>query len=1414
MGISLKQVKSSINVTYSELYDLVINSRLIPGATYRLTDYRSTNFLHGQDIAKSSSPNDLMSGTKDQTFRVEKYEKMYNNVYIYAVALQSDGKIIIAGSFDQYQGVVVNNIARLNTDGTIDTTFYTNGGFNSDVLTLAVDRFDRILVGGTFNNYQYMVRLHKNGDLDESFPHQSFDDTVRTIKIDTTDRIWVGGDFRYFTFNGDDFQVDHIACLTDGTDGPAGVLVGGLFSFDARVIIIEIDSSNGRVFIGGEFDNYNLNPASKLIKLKSDLTVDTDFDTSYMFASDNYVKSLTIDNDTNYLYVGGYLTSCNGDTVNNLIRTDTGNTSYDTGFNNTLSTFLDAEVTALKIQQIENGDKKLLIAGSFGNFDGNIVNSLIRLNLPDGYLDTDFSSIVTGPARSINLDSDNKILFADYCTLLRLNTEITANPYFTPQEIHYGATESLVLVARTSSEFETEVSSEQYPQDIIEYNPLVNTIGTSVYDIYGLEWFGGEGEPQDQDGVLYKLYTGTFNNFRRFVTRFEGSYYEDSKKTSYDEPNLVYEYVFDKNEATWSELNPFTGLTGSIHFNGNCGIELDTNNSTWIFGNNDLTIEWFQYVTGDITLKMPIFDYYQGRIVVSIEDGDINIKTDDQTHTFGLITNDRNNWHHLAITRNYDGGIDQHVWRVFQDGQVLGSFNYTGGAGPNFDQGGPLRIGHGLDYNTTKNIYFEGNITNFRVINLSALYTDTYTVPTTTLDTNTVGTILLFKVNNEEDFLYDSVYTETATNITNDDTVLLSIISNPYKGVVSPVSGVFKTGYTYKTTFDGSSETTVSINMVTGEVTEKVYDGGLYDTSSLTLIADSKNESLGGTTYNDINTDDFGNIYYDDDLSIITLPSDFNFLGLTYSNFYLSTNGYLTFNGGNSECCFPRQGYQDLLNNPNSCMPAAIGNPGIVISINGWSEENAYPAINLESGLWGEGGPVQFGHSLYVNLEFEDYIGENDYYSLNGVYENLKPGINHVTSNWSYDESTDTYGLPKSRIRVSDDGTTIEFLDLNYKNLVDFKYYNNLATISSYTNLGDQYGYILRRFDTERNIDVPFDFRGIKYRRYELDYKDLGLGNQYGGITDHYYNNDREFLSTGYHKDFYIFENYPSDNDNSFTNIKWEDNPGPDFRSYSSLYSGQYENNVFLGNLNNVTIKSKFYHNTILSDFRNNTIGNEFYRNTTLNYFNNNKIGDSFTWNILGSFTDNIISDSFEDNVFTAQINSNIIGNNFYSNFGKMSISENKIGRNFSYNNLYGFFSFNTIDNSFANNDIYGNFRYNKIGRDFYDNNQSVELNGGVTASIVGDFDNNIIGTEFYNNRIGNNFHNNNISDNFYYNIINENFQLNNVIAPNFNTWDLSNTEYVYGDYNCTIFKDTNSEYRLSYIDGDGVLNVTSPDAV
>lgn len=88
------------------------------------------------------------------------------------IAVQSDGKILMFGAFTTVAGQPRTNIARLNPDGTLDTTFYP--GVDSWVNGVGLQADGKIIIGGQFTvvNRQRRVglaRLNPDGSLDSEF---------------------------------------------------------------------------------------------------------------------------------------------------------------------------------------------------------------------------------------------------------------------------------------------------------------------------------------------------------------------------------------------------------------------------------------------------------------------------------------------------------------------------------------------------------------------------------------------------------------------------------------------------------------------------------------------------------------------------------------------------------------------------------------------------------------------------------------------------------------------------------------------------------------------------------------------------------------------------------------------------------------------------------------------------------------------------------------------------------------------------------------------------------------------------------------------------------------------------------------------------------------------------------------------
>jgi uncharacterized delta-60 repeat protein len=131
----------------------------------------------------------------------------FNNTVIRnCIAIQSDGKIIVGGNFTTYNGTSANRIIRLNSDGSIDTGFVYGTGFDSNVTALALDSNGKIVVAGQFQTYNgssrnRIIRLNTNGTIDTGFSiGTGFSSSVGAIAIQSDGKILVGGEFS--AYNG------------------------------------------------------------------------------------------------------------------------------------------------------------------------------------------------------------------------------------------------------------------------------------------------------------------------------------------------------------------------------------------------------------------------------------------------------------------------------------------------------------------------------------------------------------------------------------------------------------------------------------------------------------------------------------------------------------------------------------------------------------------------------------------------------------------------------------------------------------------------------------------------------------------------------------------------------------------------------------------------------------------------------------------------------------------------------------------------------------------------------------------------------------------------------------------------------------------------------------------------------------
>jgi len=123
------------------------------------------------------------------------------NSQVYAITMQSDGKILVGGFFTSVGGLPRNRLVRFNSDGTLDAGFNANiVGTLGDVSSIAVQADGKILVGGLFTSVdgtarKNFARLNSDGTLDTTYGNLDINQWVGEVRVQADGRILLGGGF-------------------------------------------------------------------------------------------------------------------------------------------------------------------------------------------------------------------------------------------------------------------------------------------------------------------------------------------------------------------------------------------------------------------------------------------------------------------------------------------------------------------------------------------------------------------------------------------------------------------------------------------------------------------------------------------------------------------------------------------------------------------------------------------------------------------------------------------------------------------------------------------------------------------------------------------------------------------------------------------------------------------------------------------------------------------------------------------------------------------------------------------------------------------------------------------------------------------------------------------------------------------
>lgn len=333
----------------------------------------------------------------------------------FAVVIQPDGKIVVAGYSNHVNTYNDFTLARYNTNGSLDTSFDTDGKVTTDFgnthdsgLAIALQPDGKIIVVGNRiygGNYEFgMARYNHDGTLDSNFgtdgkvitdfSNNLFNEGATAVALQPDGKIIVVG-YSYFDITNYDiaiarFNADGSLDASFDIDGKVITDVNG--STDQGLAVVH--QPDGRIIVAGYSHDPKTNSDIALLRYHTDGSLDTTFGADGIvitnFGGNNYLGMAMILQPDSKIVVAG--TGGNGIDIDFALARYHSDGSLDSTFD------LDGIVTTDFGGSHDYGsgvalqrDGRIIVAG-YGNTDNLYYDfELARYN-GDGSLDTTFGA--------------------------------------------------------------------------------------------------------------------------------------------------------------------------------------------------------------------------------------------------------------------------------------------------------------------------------------------------------------------------------------------------------------------------------------------------------------------------------------------------------------------------------------------------------------------------------------------------------------------------------------------------------------------------------------------------------------------------------------------------------------------------------------------------------------------------------------------------------------------------------------------------------------------------------------------------------------------------------------------------------------------------------------------------------------
>lgn len=366
-----------LEIIFRILIGFMVFLNLACSLDVRVSDLSSNGTTLNQNPSESLPTSTLPNDGSSPAIEVKLSGEPFFNYHANNIQVDSQGRKIYAGFFSSFtfnKENAISRLARLNSDGSIDSTFNVSAGYDSAIRKVLLTTDQEILAIGSYSKFNQVgvtkiSRIKSNGELNTAYAPALYDN-VYDMAFTPDGKIIAVGNFWYWNTSATP-QESIVRINIDGTRDTS-FTIGTSFSPIRSATDIAIQN-DGKILIGGNFNSYNGNTSPKLIRLNASGAYDSSFITGTGF--NGSVSDLEILSDGRILVVGNF-TSYNGTNSVNRVALLNANGVIDNSFQVNIGAGFDTAPIVVK----EIAGVGILIGGNFTTFQGVSAGGIVCLN--------------------------------------------------------------------------------------------------------------------------------------------------------------------------------------------------------------------------------------------------------------------------------------------------------------------------------------------------------------------------------------------------------------------------------------------------------------------------------------------------------------------------------------------------------------------------------------------------------------------------------------------------------------------------------------------------------------------------------------------------------------------------------------------------------------------------------------------------------------------------------------------------------------------------------------------------------------------------------------------------------------------------------------------------------------------------